>query len=197
MIHTKLVHSTHTLIQHPFFCITFLFFIFYFILSFHLVTPMSSQKLLRTSAVYPRLRRPLIVGMRGSSHPLTFPALTSFSSLRLDSTWNTQKKNIKNAQFWRNGDFGIWDRDVAAFRQDLPKTSSGFCLFLLERPFFKEWSALDVYVYWFRRQSLSLSGTWGIRRKKRWKKKHPTDVTAVAIARKCSCTAVIRRKCDA
>ena len=47
-----------------------------------LETPMRSQKARRASGVTPR-RRPAIVGMRGSSQPLTSFSSTSWSSLRL------------------------------------------------------------------------------------------------------------------
>ena len=48
------------------------------------VRPSPSQKARTASGVYPRRRRPRIVGMRGSSQPLTLPDATSSWSLRLD-----------------------------------------------------------------------------------------------------------------
>jgi hypothetical protein len=48
-------------------------------------TPMSRQKLLMPSAEKPRRLKPLMVGMRGSSQPLTTLSRTSASSLRFDS----------------------------------------------------------------------------------------------------------------
>lgn len=53
----------------------------------HRVTPISAQKSFRMVAEYPLRRNPLMVGMRGSSHPRTRPAFTSFSNLRFDKTY--------------------------------------------------------------------------------------------------------------
>ena len=49
-------------------------------------TPMRAQKLRIDSGVYPRRRRPQIVGIRGSSQPRTRPSFTSWMSLRLESS---------------------------------------------------------------------------------------------------------------
>ncbi|OPZ60234.1 MAG: hypothetical protein BWY88_00546 [Synergistetes bacterium ADurb.Bin520] len=48
-----------------------------------LATPISAQKRRRAAGVYPRRRNPEMVGMRGSSHPLTTFEVTSSRSLRL------------------------------------------------------------------------------------------------------------------
>ena len=49
-------------------------------------TPMRSQKLRMDLGVYPRRRRPQRVGIRGSSHPATWPFSTRARSFRLDRT---------------------------------------------------------------------------------------------------------------
>ena len=48
-----------------------------------LATPISSANRRTASGVKPRRRMPQIVGIRGSSHPLTCFSFTSFSSFRL------------------------------------------------------------------------------------------------------------------
>jgi len=49
-------------------------------------TPISVAKARIPSAGKPRRRRPLMVGMRGSSQPRTWPSFTRRSSTRLEST---------------------------------------------------------------------------------------------------------------
>ena len=49
----------------------------------NLATPIRSQNMRIASGVYPRLRIPEIVGIRGSSQPSTCSSCTNCSSLRL------------------------------------------------------------------------------------------------------------------
>ena len=49
-----------------------------------LATPTISAKARTEAGVYPLRRRAQIVGIRGSSQPMTAPSCTSFSSLRFD-----------------------------------------------------------------------------------------------------------------
>ena len=51
-----------------------------------LETPIWETKLRIAAAVYPRRRRPEMVGIRGSSQPATCFSCTSLSSHRLDIT---------------------------------------------------------------------------------------------------------------
>jgi hypothetical protein len=88
-------------------------------------TPIRSQKRRMALAGYPRRRTPLMVGMRGSSHPWTCFSVTSWMSFRFDSTVYCKLRRENSVCVGRHPSLSAYGRRPLGFTESIDQSYSG------------------------------------------------------------------------